>query len=317
MEGKKLTPGGENPTHCFLKPADRWYYRPMMSKYLLFFLGIGLFFTGCEGEDTPPSAGTSPAPLSLGQLVDLKKTAEALEGLFMTTALSDDKAYSKSGKYIYVCVRFLNDPKVNQTINRQGLPLLVQVSDRQVGPKGGAEAVFVLKPRTKKQLVYRDKKDLKLNESFIQLSKKSYRIWNVVFNSGNKLDRVTLAPRDLPVNKILKAEARHLQRFTDEEFDLSEESEDDSEDSEGDESDPLLQLKVVDHFAPMSSRSCQYWTLSHYTHSSETPSYLQVKYQHTKSTSTSSSSSPSQPTSPVSTTPLPENKPHTRVPQNN
>ena len=298
----------------------------MMSKYVFFLLGTLLFplLTGCEAD--PPEGTTTtprPQPLSLGQLVDLKKTAEAIEGLFMTTALSDtDKAYAKTGKYIYVCVRFLNDPGVNKIINRQGLPLLVQVSDRPESPQG-AQAVFVLKPRTKKQLVYRDKKDLKLEESFIQLNKKPYRIWNVEFNPEHRLHRVVLAPRDLPVSKILKAEAGHLQLFTDEEFDIPDEPENDSEDLESSgggeegESDPLLQLKTIKHFAPMSSRSCQYWNLSHYTHSSETPSYLQVKYQSTKAPVTPASQSSGEPASPVSTTPLPENKPHTPVPQNN
>ena len=95
------------------------------------------------------------APLSDGQLVDLKQASENIEGFFLTTDLSDSET-DKSGVQFYVCVRFLNDPKVNKILNKSAIPLLVQVSKDSNAPQ--AESLVLLQPKTNRVFYYEESK---------------------------------------------------------------------------------------------------------------------------------------------------------------
>lgn len=223
---------------------------------------VFICFAACEQIQYTPTE--SLKTLSLGQLVDLKKRAEAIEGLFMSTQLSDQvESFSAAGQYLYVCVRFLNDSKVNKKINKKGVPVLVQVSDAQ--EKAKAELVFAFHTRSHNGLSYRDSQFLyqsyggrkAFKESFISLQGKEYRVWKVTFNKQNRLKEIILSPRNIKPEQIFRQEAA------------------------GGEEDSQVKssLITVGGFARMSSLTCQDWRISHYTHSKETPSYLKVQYK--------------------------------------
>ncbi len=222
-------------------------------------------FTACEQIQYTPTE--SLKTLSLGQLVDLKKRAEAIEGLFMSTQLSDQGgSFSAAGQYLYICVRFLNDSKVNKKINKKGVPVLVQVSDAQ--EKAKAELVFVFHTHSHNGLSYRDSQFLYqpvkgqkvFKESFISLQGKDYRVWKVHFNRQNRLKEIILVPKNVPPEQIFQQEEVQ------------------GEEDSGGIKDVLI---PVGGFARMSSLTCQDWKISHYSHSKETPSYLKVQYKKT------------------------------------
>ena len=77
--------------------------------------------------------------LSLGQLVDLKKSSESMEGFFLTTDMSDfDASWANRGFYLYTCVRFLNNEGINNKLKKSSIPLLIQISNNKNKPMAEA-----------------------------------------------------------------------------------------------------------------------------------------------------------------------------------
>ena len=252
--------------------------------FLLLFL-----FCGCE-ELRVEYSYDFPS-LSSGQLIDLKKTSEALEGFFMTTDMSDfNSSWANRGFYLYTCVRFLNDAKINKKINRSAVPLLVQVSDKRDKPK--AEAVVLLHPKTNKVFYHIERRSFNLQSAPIQVGEKKYLIHDVRFNEKGKITGVSFVENSLDLDELkelLLLYGEDIYRdyaiytkgagsHTEEDKEDEPASSSGAEDTAPDES-PFLEVGA---FAKLFNSSCENWSMINYEHDSSAPDYLKVQYTQTE-----------------------------------
>ena len=314
---------------------------------LLMRLLLILFLVSCSGDDESDNVLYSFPALSLGQLVDLKKRSESIEGFFITTDLSDlDSSWEERGFYLYVCIRFLNDEEVNKKINRSAIPLLVQVSTHKDKPT--AESVVLLHPNTvrdgKGTFYYEERKHFQLAESPITVRNIEYNIFDVLFNEKGKITNVSFLKNGITLEDLKNVEDDDEVEDNEDpennvggsESDEEEAAEDDDADEEDDDwaveddddqeeeitikkKDVILEVKA---FAKQTTSSCANWPILNYKHSLEIPDYLKVNYGTGQSagnpadgTGTGSSTGISANSGRRSVALIPESAPHVPVPQ--
>ena len=254
---------------------------------------VFLFFSACAEEDKEKEILYDFPSLSLGQLVDLKKESESMEGFFITTDLSDwDPSYADRGFYLYVCVRFLNDLTLNEKLKKSALPLLIQASNHKDRPE--AETLLLLHPQTKKsdgkyQFYMEESQHFALSATPILVKEQEYFILDSDFNSSGRLTSLSFLKKDTDL-KSLDRPVQKAKEENDEESDSKEEPVE-TKNNEDDKAKDLV-LKVG-AFAKQFTGSCASWPILNYTHSEEVAEYLKVSYSEEKKTQTSSSSNTS------------------------
>ena len=252
----------------------------------VFFILLLFFLVNCSDDEKNTRVLHDFPSLSQGQLIDLKKISETIEGFFITTNLSDlDSAWEEQGFYLYVCIRFLNDETVNSKLNKSAIPLLIQVSTHKDKPE--AESVLLVHPKTMKSGVggtfyYEEKVHFKfhLADTSMVIKNTEYNIFDVIFNPKGKITQLSFLKKGTSLEELEKA-------IPEEEDDDEVEDEDSGEEGSDDENDDDTEEKVkkrkdlileVTAFAKQFSSSCTGWPILNYQHSEEIPLYLQVKY---------------------------------------
>ena len=293
--------------------------------FILFFL-----FISCSGDEGQLYEFPS---LSQGQLIDLKKISETIEGFFVTTDLSDlDSAWAERGFYIYVCIRFLNDKAINEKLKKSAIPLLVQVSNDKDKP--AAESVLLLHPKTAKPeaggvFYYEEKQHFQLTDSPITIRDMEYNIFDVEFNQKGKITRMSFIKKGTDVENFQEireaaAEAGTVEEETVEEETVEEETTEEEtteeetaeeETAEEDKKDLLLEVRA---FAKQFSDTCTDWPVLKYKHEDGLPDYLQVDYKGegnggNPKGGTSGGSGGPPPISSGAQKPIPEDAPHIPV----
>ena len=291
------------------------------------------FFVACEEEQPKELLYNFPA-LSPGQLLDLKKLSEKVEGFFLTTNLSDlDPSWAERGSYIYVCIRFLNDPAVNTKLKKSAIPLLIQVSSHKDRPS--AESVLLLHPRTIKPggkglFYYEETQKFKLASSPLVIKDEQYNIFDVEFNQKGKITHISFVKKGISVEQLQELQATDSEQDDTENEDSADESpspvaRDGEESAEvANSTDKQNWLLEVSAFARQFSSSCENWAILNYKHSTELPGYLQVQYSGpapadpAEGGTEQSAPAPGQSSQPSVVTAQPlidENAPHTPVEQ--
>ena len=241
------------------------------------YLFLCFILLGCDPEMTQTGHSLySFPPLSQGQLVDLKKQSEEMEGFFITTNLSDgDSAWAERGFYIYVCIRFLNDPDVNEKIKRSALPLLIQVSTKKDRPE--AESILLLHPDSLKpsgiELFYKERRLFEFTYSPMNIGEQNYEIFDVNFNSKSKISELFFLKEGTSLKEL-------EQTSLEEENNETEEEDDDYDDDEvtSNTKQKIDSILKITSFAKQFTSSCTDWPLLNFEHSEELPSYLTVEY---------------------------------------
>ena len=243
----------------------------------LFFI-VFFMFLACSDEPEQAELLYDFPPLSQGQLIDLKKTSETMEGFLVTTDLSDlDSSWAERGLYLYICIRFLNDPTVNTTLNKSAIPLLIQASHHKDKPT--AESIALLHPKTIKPdkegiFYYEEKKKFNFTDSSIMIRNKEYNIFDINFNSKGRITHISFIQKGTKkedLDKLLTERALSPQDEESEEESTEEES---SEETTEEEVKEDLVLTVTS-FARQFNSSCNNWAFLNYKHSTATPDYLQ------------------------------------------
>ena len=238
----------------------------------VFLVGIFLILQGCVQDN---ALYTFPA-LSAGQLVDLKKASEQIEGFFLTTDLSDvNVSGSKIGSQIYVCVRFLNDPTVNIKLKKSTIPLLVQVSTDQNVPQ--AESVLLVHPKTKGVFYYEESQVFKFPASPFVWNNKEYDLLDFYFNKDGKVSSIYFKQKGMPLEDIRQDIGQNIDQYVASADGSSTSLQ--QNDSAGDNiSTPEGSVLKISSFAKLDSTDCSTWPRLRYTHVEEIPEYLQVYY---------------------------------------
>ncbi len=306
--------------------------------FILFFL-----FISCSEEEEEKTEILYPfPPLSKGQLIDLKKESEKIEGFFVTTDLSDlDSSYAERGFYLYVCIRFLNDQTVNNKLKKSAIPLLVQVSNHQDKPE--AESLLLFHPKTVKPdkngiFYYEERQSFKFTDSSMIIKDKEYNIFDVTINEKSKITELSFIKKGTKLEDLNRAVSGKDTENSENEEENSEDDDSTHPTEENNEEANKKDLILgVTAFAKQFSSSCENWAFLNYKHSKDLPGYLQVSYSNgngedstdngsnkkgqkgseadsAKSGAEEGSSSTSNPNIPTQT-PIPENTPHTPAPQ--
>jgi len=276
-----------------------------MSFFIKFIIFILFFsFISCSSEDDQSPIYSFP-PLSVGKLIDLKKTSEKMEGFFITTDLSDwDSSWAERGFYVYVCIRFLNDKTVNQKLDRSAIPLLVQVSNDKDKPE--AESVILLHPKTLEDgsqwffpYQERTRKRFQFAQSSISVKDTEYNIFDVILNKEGKITNMSFLKNGVTLEALKEAMALENGETNIEssaEMDQTEEelakdngtnkdkaTEEETASAENTTPQNVKDLVLeVGSFAKQFSSSCEKWPVLNYTHSNEVPDYLTVDYKASK-----------------------------------
>ena len=270
-----------------------------------------LLLISCSDEEERQGILYDFPPLSQGQLIDLKKISETIEGFFVTTNLSDlDSSWEERGFYLYVCIRFLNDETVNNKLNKSAIPLLIQVSTHKDKPE--AESLLLLHSKTMNSgtegtFYYEEKEHFQfhLADSSMAIRNIEYNIFDVNFNPKGKVTKLSFLKKGTSLEDLEKATSED-DDDDDDDDDNDEDGESDDDDGEGDESDDddddgeddesdddddeeeVIKRKdlvlEVTAFAKQFSSSCASWPILKYKHSEELPAYLQVQYSGTTGT---------------------------------
>ncbi len=223
-------------------------------KFKLFQLFIVLLILLSCSEEKRNSVYTF-TKLSTGRLVDLKKISEKIEGFFFTThATSFFKDIQ--GTSFYVCIRFLNDPTVNQKLKKTALPLLIQVGHQKTAPL--AETVILLHPENNGVFYYEESQFFQLPSMPLILKNKEYEIMDLHFGSTGKITQLYLKQKEISLKKISESRPKKPPN-----------------NSTSTQTPPVLKLSS---FINLSSDSCKTWPVLRYTHSEEIPEYLKVHY---------------------------------------
>ena len=239
----------------------------------LFFI-VFFMFLACSDEPEQAELLYDFPSLSQGQLIDLKKTSETIENFLITTDLSDlDSSWAERGLYLYICIRFLNDPTVNTTLNKSAIPLLIQASHHKDKPT--AESIALLHPKTIKPdkegiFYYEEKKKFNFVDSSIMIRNKEYDIFDVNFNSKGRVTHVSFIQKGAKkedLDKLL------TERDLSPEGEESEEESTEEESSDGEVKEDLV--LTVTAFAKQFNSSCNDWAFLNYKHTAGTPDYLQ------------------------------------------
>ena len=248
-----------------------------MLRKLIFILF--LFLISCSDEKEVKLLYKFPS-LSQGQLVDLKKVSETLEGFFITTDLSDlDSSWSERGFYLYVCIRFLNDETMNNKLKKSAIPLLIQVSNHPDKPE--AESVLPFHPQTMKSgtggiSYYEERQLFQLTDSTITIRGMEYNIFDVEFNQKGKITNLSFLKKGTKLEDLERAVSKEEEEEQEEEADSNDEStNENNEESEEDKKELVLGVTA---FAKQFSSSCKNWPILNYKNSSTLPEYLQVHY---------------------------------------
>ena len=252
----------------------------------VFFIGILFILLGCLEDN---ALYTFPA-LSAGQLVDLKKASETIEGFFLTTDLSDLNASGiKTGSQIYVCIRFLNDVTINKKLKKSAIPLLVQVSMDQHVPQ--AESVLLLHPKTKGVFYYEESQAFNLPTSPFIWDNKEYNLLDFYFNKSGKVSKIYFKLKEVSLKDIRQDPGQNVDQYI---SPASESSNLLERDDSTDDGTSLLEGSIlkIGSFAKLDSMDCSNWSRLRYTHIEEIPEYLQIYYRE-KAQKSNSGSAPS------------------------
>ena len=311
-----------------IRQKKGWFFttfrRAIIKKLPFFFLFV--FWTACSDkkEETESLYGFPTLPYE--QLVQLKRASEKIEGFFLTTNLSDlDPSFAARGLYLYVCVRFLNDPAVNSKLKKSAVPLLIQVSvNDETAP--AAESVVLFHPQTLKAdnqtgiFYYEERQKFQLKDKPIVLRGKEYNIFDVAFNEQSRIHQMSF------IKKGAKWEDLDRPALTAQENEDSENTEEPAEDGETEERDKKYQVLWAGGFAKKSSGSCEDWDRLNYQHSTDVPDYLKPPAgSATADTSgqgagaadhSSRLPAPSSPPLVQAPKPIPENTPYTPIQKN-
>ncbi len=291
----------------------------VIKKAVVFFLFV-FWIIACSEEKEETELLYAFPTLPYKQLNDLKKKSEKMEGFFLTTDLSDwDSSYSERGAYLYVCIRFLNDPAVNDKLKKSAIPLLVQVSiNNETAPM--AESVVLFHPQTinnksqKRIFYYEEREKFQLKHAPVIIKNKAYNVFDVEFNNKNRITRISFIQQGVKpeeLNRVVFTEAE------DEKNSAGEPAKEEPANGEEDKKDLVLQAGA---FAKISSSSCENWARLNYKHSQNLPDYLKppesAEGTSDKGVSVTShdSRSPGDSTSSVTPlAPLSEDTPHIQV----
>ncbi len=190
----------------------------------------------------------------------------------MTTQMSDlHPSLASRGHYTYVCIRFLNDKTVNETLNRSAVPLLIQVSSETDKPQ--AESVLLYHLETRDRFFYDDREFFKLAHSPINLGETEYNILDVEFNQKGKITEIVFVEKGSQLENEIKAESDEKESY-DSHRDEKEEVLTKEAEEYADEEDPQSSLLMLRAFARVSSSDCQNWPILNYKQSDEIPDYL-------------------------------------------
>lgn len=283
-----------------------------MIKKLIFILF--LLLVRCSDDEEKPEILYSFPSLSQGQLIDLKKQSEKIEGFFVTTNLSDlDSSWAERGFYIYVCIRFLNDQTVNDKLKKSAIPLLVQVSNHKDKPE--AESLLLFHPQTVKSekngiFYYEERQFFEFIDSPMIIRDTEYNIFDMMFNEKNKITELSFIKKGIrseDLNRFVSDDdtSEDEEEATDddddegeggggndgegvggdeseEEYYSSNENDDnndenDAEYSDGKKSEKGITLGIT-AFARQFSSSCEDWAILNYNHLKTLPDYLKVSY---------------------------------------
>ncbi len=287
-----------------------------------FFLFLFFILISCadDADDTEPLYSFPSLPQK--QLIELKSSSDKIEGFFITTDLSDlDSSWAKRGFYLYVCIRFLNDSTVNNKLKKSAIPLLVQVSNSKNKPT--AESVMLFHPQTMKSedgngiFYYEERQKFQLTDSPIAIRGKEYNIFDMQFNSQNKITHISFIKKGTELEtleRVVFVEAGDMKEDGTEDKGENEHGGDDG--SENNQKDPVLEVTA---FAKQFSDSCDDWPILNYRHSKKLPDYLQVQSSDSSTTEEPSVVSDDSPVPQSSTTeiqtlaPVPEDAPYIPV----
>ncbi len=154
----------------------------------------------CSCSDDEGQHVYSFRSLSTNKLINLKKISEKIEGLYLTTKLSDMSSSSRSDSPIYVCIRFLNDKRVNARLKKSAIPLLIQISRNNITPQ--AEAVMLLHPHTKGVLYYEENQAFHLPSQPFIFHNREYDILDLHFNKDGKLTDLYLKEQSVAIEDL-------------------------------------------------------------------------------------------------------------------
>ncbi len=244
-----------------------------IQKIKIFLLGyiLLLFLSACSSDEKEEKEILYDfPPLSLSALTALNTMSESMEGFFVTTDLSDwDKSYADRGFYLYVCIRFLNDPTVQGKLNKSAIPLLIQASNDKDQPE--AEAVLLLHPKTKKPggdfwFYHEEGQKFALAGSPLSIKEQEHLVLDVGFNSESRLMEVSFLKKDVSLKLLDRPVAPDPEE--------EEESVDTEEGDNIDEETKKDWVLKVGSFAKQFSSSCENWPVLNYTPSQEFPDYV-------------------------------------------
>ena len=236
---------------------------PLLKVSVLAVLCLSIF--SC-GESDSEYSYHFPA-LSSGQLIDLKKKSETMEGFFMTTDLSDfDEAWASRGTYLYSCVRFLNNEGINNKLKKSAIPLLVQVSNKKDEPM--AEAVMLLHPKTDGVFYHIERRYFNFVSAPIQIGQKKYLIHDIKFNKKGKITSISFVEESVDLKELKTLLVEYGEEIYSD-YNSYAGAENNGSDN------PFIEAQ---NFAKLFSSNCNSWSFINYQNNDTVPDYLKVEY---------------------------------------
>ena len=250
----------------------------MLSVLAVLLLGVVL---NCTGNSDNYLYSYEFPSLSLGQLVDLKKSSESMEGFFMTTDMSDfDASWANRGLYLYTCVRFLNNEGINNKLKKSAIPLLIQISNEKNKPM--AEAIVLLHPKTDGVFYHVERRYFNFLSTPIQIGKVKYLIHDIKFNKKGKIIDISFVEETVDLKELKELLLEYGEDIYSDYVDYAQNTSNNSSDN------PFIEATG---FAKLFNNSCESWDFINYHHNDSVPSYLKV--EQTQSAPDSESSPPS------------------------
>ena len=234
-------------------------------KLFLFVVCLLSMVLSCDNhDDNSPYSYTFPA-LSTGQLMDLKKSSESMEGFFMTTDMSDfDNSWANRGFYLYICIRFLNHEGINNKLKKSAIPLLIQISNEKDKPM--AEAILLLHPKTDGVFYHVERRYFNFLSTSIQIGKTKYLIHDVRINKQGKVTNISLVEESADLEELKQLLFEYGEDIYTDYASYSEST------NEGE--NPFVETQG---FAKLHGSSCGSWSFINYHHNTTTPAYLKME----------------------------------------
>ncbi len=239
----------------------------MLSVLAVLLLGVVL---NCTDSDDYLYSYEFPS-LSLGQLVDLKKSSESMEGFFMTTNMSDfDESWASRGLYLYTCVRFLNNEGINNKLKKSSIPLLIQINNAKNKPV--AEAIVLLHSNTDGVFYHVERRYFNFLSAPIQIGKVKYLIHDVKFNKKGKITDISFVEETVDLKELKELLLEYGEDIYSNYADYAKSTSSNSSEH------PFIEATG---FAKLFNSSCESWDFINYHHNDTVPSYLKGEQSQT------------------------------------